>query len=162
MADDIQLPGTGLIVKTDEVNGVHLQVVKFDLGADGVSIPVSGYIPTDLQRLLGNPVEVGLGTVGTGTQRVVQARSATATVSSVAAATGSTTVLASNTSRHAATIYNDSASVLYLKLGSSASSTSFTTKLFQDDYYEVPGNYTGIITGVWVTATGSARVTELT
>jgi len=33
-----------------------------------------------------------------------------------------------------------------------------------DAYYELPDDpvYTGIITGIWVSATGSARVTEIT
>lgn len=89
--------------------------------------------------------------------------SASSAVTSVADAATNTTLLASNASRKGATIYNDSSSILYLKLGATASTTSFTAKLLADDYYEVPFGYTGIIDGIWsADSSGSARITELT
>lgn len=45
MADNITLPGDANAVATDDVGGVHYQVVKLDLGAGGVSSPVSGALP---------------------------------------------------------------------------------------------------------------------
>ena len=47
MSDNIELnPGTGgAIAATDDVGGVHFQIVKLDLGGDGVSAPVSGALP---------------------------------------------------------------------------------------------------------------------
>jgi len=51
---------------------------------------------------------------------------------------------------------------LDLKLGATASISSFTVKMQTDSYYEVPFGYTGIIDGVWDSATGSARVTDIT
>ena len=103
-----------------------------------------------------------------GTVTSTPTKSATATLSNVAASVTSVTILASNANRLGATIYNDSSSLLYLKFGSTASSTSFTVPMLGNStagaaaYYEVPANYTGIITGIWVSATGNARVTELT
>lgn len=89
--------------------------------------------------------------------------SGTSTPSNVAGSATSVTVLASNSSRKGGTVYNDSTAILYLLLNSgSASTTSFTTKLFPDDYFEIPFNYTGALTGIWASATGSARVTEFT
>jgi len=100
---------------------------------------------------------------GTGTFAVKEIRSSTTAVTSVAAAAANTTILASNANRLGATVYNDSNKDLYLKLGSVASTTSFTVKLVRDAYYEVPFHYTGIITGIWDTApSGNARITELT
>lgn len=95
-------------------------------------------------------------------RQVVTQKSGTATLTNVSGSASSVTVLAANTSRIGATVYNDSTSVLYLKLGATASTTSFTVKLQADDYYEVPFGYTQIIDGIWASATGSARVTELT
>lgn len=90
-------------------------------------------------------------------------RASTATLSNVNDAAVSTTILASNAARLGATVYNDSTVALYLKFGSSASTTSFTVKLAADQYYEVPFGYTGILTGIWASdAAGAARVTELT
>lgn len=96
-----------------------------------------------------------------GSQWVREKPSTTGTVTSVSGTTSSTSLLASNTSRRAASIYNDSTSVLYINLGATASSTAFTVKLNQDDYYEVPAGYNGAINGIWASATGSARITEL-
>lgn len=94
---------------------------------------------------------------------VKEGRSATATTTSVADTAVSTTLLASNANRLGATIYNDSTVALYLKLGATASLTSFTVKMAADGYYEVPFGYTGIIDGIWASdASGSARIVELT
>lgn len=92
------------------------------------------------------------------------AKAAAATLSNISASASSVTLVSLNASRLGATIYNDSSATLYLKLGSTASSSSFTVKLYQDDYFELSGPhiYTGIITGIWDSATGNARITELT
>jgi len=93
----------------------------------------------------------------------VVAAAATGTQSNVSGATSSTTLLAANTARRGATIWNDSTSILYVLLSSqTASATLCTTKLIADAYYEVPFGYTGIVKGIWVSATGSARITEIT
>jgi hypothetical protein len=87
----------------------------------------------------------------------------TSTVTSVSASASSTTILAANNvRRYNAAIYNDSTATLYLKLGATASVTSFTVRMEAYSYYEVPGDYTGVIDGIWSSATGAARVTELT
>jgi hypothetical protein len=73
------------------------------------------------------------------------------------------TLLAANRARLGATIWNDSPNFLYLKLGTTASTTSFTVKMNNGSYYEVPYGYTGNIDGIWATAgSGSARIVELT
>lgn len=87
----------------------------------------------------------------------------TATQSNVAGAASSTSLLAANTSRKGATIWNDSSAILYVLLGTgTASATVCTVKLIADAYYEVPAGYTGAIKGIWASATGAARITELT
>jgi hypothetical protein len=91
------------------------------------------------------------------------ATSSTSTRTSVAASVTAVTLLASNTSRRGATVFNDSATAtLKVGLGSSVTSTDFTVLLTSNGYYEVPFGYTGIITGIWSLATGNARITELT
>lgn len=86
---------------------------------------------------------------------------ATATLSNVSGSASSVTLLASNTNRISAHIYNDSASILRIKYGSSASSTSFVEKLYPEESIDVT-DYNGIITGIWDTAVGAARMTEIT
>ena len=85
----------------------------------------------------------------------------TAVYSSVAGATADTQLLAANTSRIGATIFNDSNAILYVKFGTGASSTSFTIRVPANGYYEVPFRYRGQINGYWSVAIGNARITEL-
>lgn len=40
MSDNVQLPGTGAVIATDDVGGVQYQIVKFAYGADGVATPI--------------------------------------------------------------------------------------------------------------------------
>lgn len=106
----------------------------------------------------------GDGTYSFGTS-ATGAPSATATaLTNVTSSASSVTVLAANTSRKQATIYNESTSVLYLKLNSvAASATSYTVQIAPSGYYELPSPvYTGLITGIWASANGFARVTEIT
>ena len=80
---------------------------------------------------------------------------------SVAAATSSTSILAANTARLGATVYNDSTAICYLYLNSgTASTTAFTVQIAAGGYYEVPFTYRGAIKAVWASATGNARITE--
>lgn len=97
-----------------------------------------------------------------GRLHVLPAKSATATGSNVTASASSGQLLASNTARLGATIYNDSTAALYVKFGTTASATDFIVKLAAGAYYEVPQPvYTGRIDGIWAAANGNARITEL-
>lgn len=102
-----------------------------------------------------------IATDAQGRISVVQ-RAPTATLSNVASSATSVTLLASNTARIGAMLYNDSTQNCYVKFGTTASTSSFTVILTTNTYYEVPGGYTGRIDGIWVSANGNMRVTELT
>lgn len=101
------------------------------------------------------------------TVRIVD-RAETGTNSSVGGTTsGSTTILAANAAgRIGASVFNDqgtsNTATLYLSLGATCTTSNFTVEVPPNGYYEVPGKYSGIITGVWSAGTGNARVTELT
>lgn len=87
----------------------------------------------------------------------------TPTVTSVASSATSVSLLALNSSRRMATFYNDSTQVLYLKLGTTASSSSYTIQMAASSYYELPAPiWTGAIDGIWASANGNVRITELT
>lgn len=87
-----------------------------------------------------------------------------ASVGNVSASATNVTVVAANLSRMGLTIYNDSAATLTIKFGATASATSKTLDIAPYGTYEMPADapYTGIIDGLWSSATGAARVTELT
>lgn len=87
---------------------------------------------------------------------------ATGTLTSVTSATADTTVLASNSARKGALIYNESTAILYLLLATGTSSTSaYSLQVPANGSFTLnPGEYSGIIKGIWSAANGFARVTE--
>lgn len=108
-----------------------------------------------------NPTPAGTNLIGL-TRPVL---SATGTLTQVASTiTASTTLLAANTARLGAMVFNDSTSLLYLSLAATCTTTAHTVQVAAGGMYEVPPaySYTGIITGTWASANGSARVTEMT
>jgi hypothetical protein len=144
-------------------------------GSDGTN---SRYIIVDTS---GRQIVVGLGTAGSPLGGVVSIQGVasgtavpvsgtltlttapTTSVTSVAASASNVSLLVSNTSRFGATIWNDSTTAtLYLKMGTTASTTSYTVQIFPSGYFEVPYGYTGEIDGIWSAAVGSARITEVT
>jgi hypothetical protein len=93
----------------------------------------------------------------------VEAGAATGTLSTVASSATSVTVLAANTARMGATVYNDSTQILYLGYSATAASTSaYSVQVPPSGYVEIPAKYNGQLTGIWASANGNARVTEIT
>ena len=84
-------------------------------------------------------------------------------VTSVVSAAVSTSILASNANRRMAIMVNDTDKNAYVKLGATASTTSFSYKLTPGQTLELPiPVYTGAIDAIWDTSpTGSMRVTEI-
>ena len=73
------------------------------------------------------------------------------------------TLLATNQNRKGATIYLDGNRTAFVKLGSGADTNSFTTKITNFGYYEIPYRYTGPITVTFNSSSKGATmlVTEL-
>lgn len=88
--------------------------------------------------------------------------SGTATPTSVTASTTNVVLLAANSVRKGTTIWNNSTANLYVELGATASTSAFTARVGAGGYYEIPFTYTGVISGIWDAANGSALVRELT
>lgn len=94
---------------------------------------------------------------------VGDAAPATGASSSVSGSTSPQTLSAADPDRVGCTVHNDSTAVLYVLLGAgTVSGTVYTARLVENAYYEVPYGFTGAVTGVWASATGAARVTEIT
>lgn len=110
----------------------------------------------------GNSITVD-GTVAiSGTVTTKETRSATPGQTSPAMSTTTATILASNANRLGATIYNEGSATVLMKLGATASATSYTCQIASGGYYEVPFGYTGVIDGITASGTATLRVTELT
>lgn len=118
--------------------------------------------PTVGQKAMASSVPVVISS-DQSTVSTQPVKSGTGTTSNVTATTSTVTILAANASRLGATVFNDSNKALFLKAGSGASTTSFTVNVPRNGYYEVPYDYTGILTGIWGSGvSGAARVTEFT
>jgi hypothetical protein len=83
----------------------------------------------------------------------------------VASSATTVTLFPANPERLWAHLFNDSASYLYIKLGATASATSFNYKVEPQGTWELPIGvdgtiYEGIIDGIWSTASGFARTGE--
>lgn len=171
LAKDATLTGR-LPAALDGDGGVKTHVQNFpatqpvsgpltDTQLRATALPISGNVGiagnVEVVNDVGNPLPVS-GTVSTTLHT-----SATGTQTSVANAVTNVTLLAANSDRKGATIYNDdTAAILKIKLGATASASSFTCAIAPGGYYEVPFGYTGIIDGIASVATGNARITEMT
>jgi hypothetical protein len=123
-----------------------------------------------------NATVTGSGTGGTPAAGVVtiqgistmtpvittEKRSSTSAVTSVASSVTNVNLLAANANRIGALITNDGTQVLFVKLGTTASATSYTYRLTANSQAVVDAQWTGNIDGIWNNANGSARITELT
>lgn len=89
--------------------------------------------------------------------------SSISTLSNVSGSATSVSLLASTAGRKAAYFFNDSTAILYLKFGTTASTTSYTVQIQPGGFFEMPPKpvYTGAIDGIWSAANGAARITEL-
>lgn len=88
---------------------------------------------------------------------------ANADVTSVAQSDTVVTLLASNAARVKAYIYNEGTRILYIKLGTGATTSDFTVGLFPQNAFRLDyPAYTGQITGIWAAAGGgAAKMTEV-
>ena len=105
-----------------------------------------------------SPLPTGDNNIGS----VSAVKSTTTNQTTVAASLTNVVLLTVNANRIGATVFNSSSSILYLILGSTASTTSFTVQINSGGYYETPFAYSGVIAGIWSGADGSAFITELT
>lgn len=114
------------------------------------AVPVSGTFFQATQ-----PVSIA------ATVAVKEVRATTPTTTSPAVTNSNTSILASNSNRLGATIYNEGAAICYMILGSTATTTSYTLQIQVGGYYEVPFGYTGAIFGITSAGTAQLRVTEI-
>lgn len=81
---------------------------------------------------------------------------------SVASSATAVTIQAANGSRKGLTIVNDSTQILYIKYDSTVTTSLYTFKLFpQMTFIMDEPFYTGVVSGIWASANGAAKVTEL-
>lgn len=90
-------------------------------------------------------------------------RPSTATLASVAASITSVVLRAANAARRQIIIVNNGTKNLFIAFAATATTSAFTLSLGANGVYESPVNgYTGVISGIWSAANGSALITEIT
>lgn len=167
------------------VDGSGNQITSFGGGSGGTSnadqsafTVGSGFGTPAMGLFESSPTNVTdgkVGVLGMTTDRKLKVSgsfSASPIVSATSAITvtndnaSSATVLAANAARLAFSLYNDSSSAAFVKLGATASNTSFIKKMLPRETWttaDLGVNWTGIIDAIWETAPGGAmRATELT
>ncbi len=99
--------------------------------------------------------------IDSGSVTAVDSTASSTTIAQVASSATTTTLKALNASRKMLIIVNDSTQILYVKMGATASTTSYSFKLSAGETLELPRPmYTGVVDGIWATANGNAYVTE--
>ncbi len=92
--------------------------------------------------------------------RVLHTQTYTTVQTRVASSTTATTLAPVTPSRSGLILYNDSTSVLKLRLGEDVAADVYDFKLAAGGYWEDPYGYVGAVSGMWDTADGAARVCE--
>ena len=143
------------------IDGVYATGTATGTAAD--AIVSGGYVTTAAPTYTTGQLNA-LSLDTNGSLRVTEKRAASSTVTAVNAVSNSSyTALAANANRLGAFIFNNTGKTLNIKLGATASTTSFTTVLFNQAYWESPAEYTGIIDVFSPTGTaGTVLVTEIT
>lgn len=120
-------------------------------------------ILSDVWDNAANLLRVSVENIVTVTGTLTVPRPGVAATTSVVASDTNVTLLADNALRFGASLYNDSDKKVRVKLGVTASTTSFLKVMFPNEYLEIPFGYTGQIDAIWeALPTGSMRITEVT
>jgi hypothetical protein len=157
------------------------ETVKFEVsGADGVvvaeatiqipmgqaSFSTSSAIPAFFRTY-------NTGTAGTAGQLLVGSVAVTSmdslpvfldtsSLTNVASSASSVNLVTTNPNRKRVNIANDSTQVLFIKFGTTASSTSYTYRLTSNTSISIASEeWSGNIDGIWAAANGNARITEI-
>lgn len=149
---------------TPSVVFVDFPVIPFSLaqaGGSSSNVTVSN-LPTLGQKTMAGSLPVALASDQSPVPTDFSA-AANGVQTSVAGSAASVTLLAANAARKGAFIVNDSTVNLYVRLQAAAASTAnYSVKLGPGDTLTLSrGDYAGEIRGIWDSATGNARVTEI-
>jgi len=143
-------------------NAVTASVSNFPTGFNS---NITASITLPVTSSAGAPLWVtGALTVNTGSSSAGSTPATTGTILTVTATgtVGGVGLLASNSNRKLATVFNNASTNLYVSLGTGATTTAFQVLLVPNAYYEVL-NFTGAVSGAWAgTPTGNALIGENT
>lgn len=100
------------------------------------------------------------GTVVSGSAQLVTDRGSTPTLATVASLATTQSFSVSNAAYKLRTVFNESTSILYLAYGGTATITAYTVQIAPGGFF-IEDKYTGVMSGIWATANGNARITSV-
>lgn len=100
--------------------------------------------------------------IGNGSIVVISQGASSSSVYAVLSSITTVSIATTNTNRKGLTIYNRAETDLYVKLGVNATTSIYTVLMNNNDYYEIPAGYTGVVAGITASNAGIINVTELT
>jgi hypothetical protein len=163
--------GSVITIQSSTFGGAERQIVGGNLAITGTpsvnafitNVPSVNATIAPASVFVLNPVSVlAVTQSGLNITSVIASPSPTATVTSVTSSASNKTLLASNLARKGATIQNNSATSVLVKLGTTAGINDYTLLMQDTDYYEVPANYSGQVDAIASSTAGIIRVTEIT
>lgn len=144
-----------------------LTTLNQPLVIDTILVDANGN-PLDQNTFEGNPLgtsnngadgELGQKVIIIGDRSAVVNNPSVATPTQVASSATSVTLLATNSTRKGATIYNGGSTTLSLSFVTPATIAGQVLPIATGGYYEVPFGYTGPIYGIWAgSPTGNANI----
>ena len=146
-------PNSTVVVSGATFDGDNLLVAVSGVNVLSGALTITGSVTLGEQ-----PIEV------TGTLSTTPLRCPNTTVTGFGASSTVATVLPANALRCGATFFMDGNSRAFIKLGTGASTTDFSVEVRNNGYFELPGNYTGVVTVVFNNnnAGNVLRITEIT
>lgn len=156
---------TALPAGTNNIGDVDiLSIAAGDNNIGNVDVVTLPSIPAGTNNI-GDVDVLTLPAIPSGTNAIGSVNrtvASSATLANVAGSASSVTLFSANANRRGGIIFNDSTAILYVKFGATASTTSFSYKLLAGATLEFPEPmYVGVVDGIWASATGSARNTEI-
>src|SRR5581483_3764112 len=145
----LELPTGGFHVQTVANGWTQLDLVPGTLVslASGANWPVTFSFRDDVLQDQAHGTSPGEG--------------ALATLTSVNVSTASVQLLGANAARRGMSFFNDSSANLYLAFAPTSATNLYTVKIAGGGFYVAdPPIYTGLVSGIWDSATGAVRITE--
>lgn len=179
-AISLQLPTTlgqktsanslSVVIASDNTVAVSAVSLPLPTGAATAALQTSGNatltaISGQLPATLGPKVSASSFSVVLASDEIVPVSlpiATTAAQTSVASSSTSVTLLAANANRRAFFVFNDSTQILYVSFTATSTAAAYSVKLFPNSCITSDFIYTGIISGIWASANGAAKVTEFT
>lgn len=167
--DELLISGTGAALVDGSAVTQPISAVSLPLptGAATSALQTSGN--ASLTSIDGKTPALGQATMAASSPVVIASNqtaipvtfggAAVATVTSVSVSTTVATLSASNAAKTKVVVYNEGG-ILFVKLGSGATSASYSYRLTANSTLEIDG-YTGIVTGIKSAGTTNALVTEV-